>query len=360
MAMKKPFVLALVMVWGGLMGACQPPDVKPVTTATPRTVRVQTVVSRDLPVTVSAIGRLAPDRDVVVSAEVPGILMSYQADVGSRVDAAGTLAILDDADYVLALKEAQANLLAARIRLPVEKNAFTRAQRLLPEKAITPELYDQAEAAYAAAQATVSRLESLEGMAQRRLHKTTITAPFGGHVTQRFIETGQQLAAGSPVMRMADMRSMRVNIHINETDYVHLDPSDPVHITVEAYANAVHTGRVDTIGIQADPRTNTFEVEILVDNPDYRLKAGLTARVDIRTRIIPQAVMIPQHSILFREDRREVFVIDQDDRAVARTVQLGRVDGSEVRITDGLQPGEQLVISGAQYLKPGDRVEVVP
>ncbi len=358
--MKKNVMMVLSVLLGSILCACQPPDEKPAAKAKPRAVRVQTIVSRDLPVTVNAVGRLAPDREVMVSAEVPGIIISYKTDVGSRVATGDTLAALDDADYRLALKEAEANLRTARIRLPVEKNAFARAQRLLPEKAITPELYDKAEAAYAAAEASVARLESLVGMARRRLQKTTITAPFSGHVTQRFVEAGQLIAAGNPVMTIADMRAMRVNIYINEMDYVHLEKSDPVSITVEAYADAIYRGRVDTIGIQADARTNTFEVEILVDNPNNRLKAGLTARVHIRTRTIPNAIMVPQHSILFREDRREVFVIDKDNLAAVRSVKLGRVDGSQVRITEGLEPGETLVISGGQYLKPGDRVEVAP
>jgi len=359
-AMKTLRWMAFIITAAVVLHACTPPEQKPDVETKPRSVRTDTIVSRDLPILVRAVGRLAPDREVVLSAQVSGILASYRADVGTQVRAGATLVTLEDADYVLALKEAEANLLSARIRLPVAKNAFARAQSLLPEKAITPELYDQAEAAYAAAKATVVRLETLVAMAQRRLEKTTIAAPFGGHVTQRFVESGQTIAVGEPLMKIADMRSMRVNIHISELDYVHLDKDDPVSVTVEAYAGATVPGRVDKIGIQADARTNTFSVEILVDNSDFTLKAGLTARVAIQTRVIPSAVMIAQHSVLYREDRQEVFVVDADNRAVARTIQLGRLDGSEVRILAGLQPGDNLVVSGAQYLKPGDRVRVVP
>ncbi|BBO70117.1 hypothetical protein DSCA_40470 [Desulfosarcina alkanivorans] len=126
----------------------------------------------DLSIVVSAVGRLASDREVVLSEQVSGIVERYTVDVGARVAAGATLVQLDDTDYILALREAEANLVTARIRLPVEKNAFLRAQRLLPEKTITPELYDQAEAAYASAQATVTRLETLLAMARRSVEKT--------------------------------------------------------------------------------------------------------------------------------------------------------------------------------------------
>jgi RND family efflux transporter MFP subunit len=139
---------------------------------------------------------------------------------------------------------------------------------------------------------------------------------------------------------------------------VHLDKEDPVTITVEAYSQSPITGRVDKIGIKADARTNTFEIEILVDNPDFRLKAGLTARVAIQTEVIPNAVMIPQNSVIFRERSKEVFVVDENKLAVARNVVLGRVDGSHVRILEGLNPGDKLVVAGGQYLKPGTEVVV--
>jgi RND family efflux transporter MFP subunit len=340
------------------LAACGQSDEKPVAEPQPRAVRIQTISSRDLPIVVNSVGRLNPNREVVISAEVSGILTRYDVDVGSKVDRGEVLATLDDADYTLALKEAEANLQAARVRLPVEKNAFTRAQNLLPDKAITPELYDQAEAGYKAARALVEQLETTVAQARRRLGKTRISAPFSGHVTHRFVELGQHVAVGDPVMQVADMKSMRVKIYINELDYVHVDKEDPVTVMVEAFSQTPVAGRVDKIGIQADARTNTFEIEILVDNPDFALKAGLTARVDIRTDVIPGAVMIPQASVLFRETRKEVFVIDENDSAVVREVKLGRMDGSLVRVLEGVMSGDKLVVAGGQYLKPGDRVKV--
>ena len=179
-------------------------------------------------------------------------------------------------------------------------------------------------------------------------------------VSQKLVELGQNVAVGDPVMSIADMETMRVRIHISENDYVHLDKDDPVTVMVEAFSDVEFTGRVDKIGIKADGRTNTFEVEVLLDNPQFTLKAGLTARVSIQTEVIHDAVMIGQGTVLFREDRKEVFVIEQGNKAVAREVKLGRVEGSTVRILQGLMPGDNLVVSGGQYLKHGDEVVVKP
>lgn len=339
---------------------CGPAEENPVAETKPRAVQVETITSRDLPIMVNSVGRLAPNRSVVVSAQVSGILKQYDADVGSRVDSGSSLAMLDATDYALALREAEANLDAARVRQSAAKNTFQRVGRLLPEKAITPELFDKAEAEYKSAKAQVAQLTSMVALARRRLEKTSVLAPFDGYVTQRFVELGQNVSVGDPIMQVADMATMRVKIYISELDYVHLDKQDPVTITVEAFSQSPIAGHVDKIGIKADARTNTFEVEILVDNPDFRLKAGLTARVAIQTDVIANAVMIPQNSVMFRERSKEVFVVDENDLAVARNVTLGRVDGSEVRILDGVNSGDKLVVAGGQYLKPGDKVVVTP
>jgi RND family efflux transporter MFP subunit len=325
-----------------------------------RTVRTREITVRDLPVVVSAVGRLVPNREVVVSSQVMGILKAFNADVGSRIKAKDILVKLDDVDYTLALNEAHANLAAAQAKLTASENAFERAKKLLPAKAITPELYDRAEAEYRSSQALVSQLKVVVDIARQRLGKTIVKAPFDGFVTKRFVELGQNVTIGDPVMGIADMETMRVRIHINEQDYVHLDKDDPVTVVVEAFSDQPFPGRVDKIGIKADARTNTFEVEVLLDNPRIAIKAGMTARVSIQTEIISATVMIPQNSVLFREDRKEVYVIEDTNKAAAREVKLGRMEGASVQIRQGLVPGDRLVVSGAQFLKSGDEVIIAP
>jgi len=259
----------------------------------------------------------------------------------------------------LGLSEAKANLFSASARYAAAKNSFQRAEQLLPEKVITTEVYDKIEAEYKATQAAVSQAEAAVDINQRRLDKTVIKAPFDGLVTSRLVEVGQNINIGEPVMAIADMQSMRVKIHVNEQDYVYLDKDDAVTVLVEAYPNASFSGLVDRVGVKADPNTNTFEVEILVANPNLVFKAGLTATVNITIDEIEDAIMIPQSCVLFRKNRKEVFVVTDGDKASVREVKLGRADGSSVRIVKGLTPGDKIVTTGSQYLKDGDRVVMI-
>ncbi len=358
--MRKRLIITLIVSGLITLAGCNPPEKTETVQEKHPTVRIKKIVSRDLPILVNAVGRLIPNREVVLSSQVAGIVMAYNADVGSDVLAGDSLVKLDPTDYRLVLDEAKANLQSARAKLAAVTNAFKRARQLLPQNVITPEAFDKSEAEYKASKALAAQLKTAVDMAQRQLDKTVINAPFGGYVTKRFVELGQNIAMGEPVMTVADMKTMRIRIHLNERDYVHLDKDDPVTVKIEVYSETEFPGKVDKIGIKADSRTNTFEVEILVENPGILLKAGLTARVFIRTHIIRDAIMIPQNCVLFREDRKEVFVVGEGDTATIRKVKIGRTKGSAVRVLEGLVHGDTLVITGSQYLKSGDGVTIVP
>jgi RND family efflux transporter MFP subunit len=354
--------LALCLLIGFFLlpaGGCTPPEPEKPPATRVRSVTVTAVERRDLPIVVKAVGRLAPNRAVLVSTQVAGIVEAYYADVGQPVKAGGELVRLEADDYRLALNESRANLAAARAQLEAAQKSYERARQLLPENVITPEFYDRSEAEYKSSVAHVRQLTAMVDIAGRRLSKTRITAPFDAVVSQRMVELGQHLNPGSPLMHLADMHTMRVNIYLNEQDYVHLDASDPVTVMVEAFGEKSFPGKVDRIGVQADERTNTFRVEVLVDNPQDLLKVGLTARVEIVTDSIAGAIMVPQSCVLYRSDRTELFVASADNRADLRVVELGRVEAGRVNIVKGLAPGERLVTTGGQYLRDGDPIRIV-
>jgi len=356
--MKENLIIAGICIGITLFLACNPPGENEIVQDRPVPVVIEKIKARDLPLVVESVGRLEPDREVVLSAEVPGIVNSYTADIGDKVVKDQILVKLNPTDYLLALNEARANLSASMARLDAAEKTFNRFRTLLPGKVITEESFETAEAEYKSAKAAVSQMEAIESIAEHRLSKTGIKSPYKGFITVRMVELGQNMGVGEPAIGIADMKTMRVKIHLSERDYIHLDRGDPVEVKIEAFPESMFSGAVDKVGIKADPGTNTFEVKILVDNPDMILKAGLTARVFITTRVVHNAVMIPQSSVLYREARKEVFVIDDKKQAAPMEVKLGQMEGSSVRVIKGLAPGDKLVVSGGQYLKPGDRVTI--
>jgi len=324
----------------------------------PTPVRVMEIQPIQLPLVAEVVGRLAPNREVTLAAEVGGVVARYNADTGDWVKKGSVLISLDPSDYRLALKEAEANLAVARTRLDLALKAYNRSKSLLPRKVITQDAYDKAEAEYLSAGASLERVTVLVDIAKAQLVKTRIRSPFDGHAAARMIETGQLVGVGQPLMKIVESDPIRVKIWLPEKEYVRLDRTDPVSIVIEAFPETVITGTIDRIDITADERTNTFGVEILVDNSSLVLKAGMTARVHIITATIPDAILIPQSTVLYRSDRNEVFVAGSDNRAILRQVVLGLSSGDKIEITEGLSAGDQLIVTGGQFLKPGDKIMI--
>jgi RND family efflux transporter MFP subunit len=357
--MLKSFPLILFGASLTLLTACSPPEKDAVDeTNKPVPVRITEIASQELPIVVESVGRLAANREVTIATELGGKIVSYHADVGDEVKAGQILARLDPTDYLLALQEAKTSLDMAAARLEAATKSMERVRDLLPQKVIAAEAFDKAEEHYNTCKASVEQSQILINISKERVNKTRHKAPFDGTIAARMIETGQTVAVGSPIFLLVDLNPMRVKVSLSEDDYIRLDKDDPVSVRLEASPEMVFKGRVDRIDIKADERTNTFGVQIIVDNPNLFLKAGMTARVHLTVDVIPDAVMIPQSTVLYREDRQELFVVAHDQTAEVRQVTLGRTERGLVQAVQGLAPGDRLVVTGGQYLKQGDRVRI--
>ncbi|MBW1814846.1 MAG: efflux RND transporter periplasmic adaptor subunit, partial [Deltaproteobacteria bacterium] len=303
-------------------------------------------------------GRLSPNREVMLMAEVSGAVKTYFADMGDSVEKNQALVKINPVDYQLALNEAKANLASAQAQLDLAKKSYERSKILLPRDVISKDTFEKSESQYKAALAGIDRVKAMVDIAQERLKKTIIRAPFPGLVAARMVEVGQTIGAGQPAMNIIDLDPIRIKISLSEKDYIHLDQNDPVSVSIDTFPQNSLNSRIDLIGVKADPRTSTFDVEILVDNPELILKAGLTARVRITSDVIPNTILIPQSTILYRENSEEVFVVDADNKAQRRIVRLGITVGANVQVLSGLTSKDRLVITGGQYLKPGDTVMI--
>lgn len=321
-------------------------------------IEVMALATEDLPVVVQTVGRIKPDREVLVSAEITGRIEGYGADVGDRVREGQLLAQIDPTDFRLVLREAQSNLSAAMVHLSAARKAYERFQTLLPKGVISQDTFDKVEAEFKAAGAQKDQAEAGVEIARERLEKTSIRAPFSGMVAGRLIEKGQWIAAGMPVMNILDLSKVRAKVFLTEKDFVHVDRADPVTVVAEAFPERLLAGFIDRIDIEADPMTNTFGMEILVDNPATILKAGMSARVSVTARVLKDVILIPQNVIIFRDKGTEVFVVGDDGRAEARSVKLGRRSGNLIQVTEGLGAGDRLIVKGQNYVKPGERVTV--
>ena len=210
----------------------------------------------------------------------------------------------------------------------------------------------------AAAEAEVQRLEAKTKRLREDIQKTTIRSPVSGFITQRYTEVGQWLERGGKVVDLVDLRMVLIRVPVHEKDVSRVRVGDEATIGLDALPNRPFTGRVKHILPQADAASRTFPVKIEVANtPDSALKAGMFARVRLRTGTAHPGLFVPKDAVVRQPNGLGVFVV-QDDKAHMVPIKTGRTHDGLIEVLEGgLQPGNTVVVTGNETLR--DQAAVV-
>lgn len=196
-----------------------------------------------------------------------------------------------------------------------------------------------------------------EELARIALGDHQIRAPFSGYVDKIHMEVGSWLDVGESVVDMVDLRSLDVTVLVPE-DRVHRVPVGAearcrfpsVGTTLE------RTGTVVSVGPLADLRGRTVPVLVRVQNPEHRLRAGMSARVEVPLEKPRPRTLVPKDAVLRALGAPPRVVLVVDGKAESRVVELGNAYQEKIEILSGVTPGDQVVVRGNERLQPGQEV----
>jgi RND family efflux transporter MFP subunit len=364
------------------------------------TVAVETVVATPLSTggggaaatTVTANGYVVARIRASVSAKIPGRIASLTVDGGSAVRRGEVIARLENADYAAAAAEARANLASARAELAeavADRDQLAReARRVNQIHSEHPELMsaqdaeaarsraDQAAARAVSAQAKVAAADAALRYAEATLENTYIRAPFSGTVLRKEAEVGEVVAPSvgggltrGAVVTMADLKSLEVEVDVNEAYIARVTSGQPARITLDAYPDTSFRGAVRQVVPTADRQRATVQVKVSILDRDPRILPEMGARVDFLASDSGKAVRpaatapsanrfrLPAAAVHDAGGRTVVWLV-REGRLTAREVQAGPVSGGFREITRGLNGGERVVSGGVESPKEGMRVTV--
>lgn len=332
---------ALAVLSFGCGGSQEAAQEQPVTRITNvRTYTIEPMLFEEyiqLPVTVR------PYREVELGVANGGEVVAIHADKGTQVRE-GTVLIETDKTLAAAqLRTAQANL-------DYQQSEFNRSRRLLDEGSIT-------QAAFDVVQLQVSLARSSVDQAQKQVDNSTLVAPFSGVITDRSAEIGAILSPGYPAFRLIDINRVKVLTGIPEKYISDFKVGSLVNIRFDAYPERLYNGRIDFISPEADPAVRTFRAEIVVNNSDHTLKAGIMGNARILRKTIEDAIVIPLNAVIEGQTGRVVYIL-RDNVAQRVTVELGGSRGEYVHVISGIEPGDRLVVAGQYEVVTGERVNV--
>lgn len=338
------------------LSACKKKDVKaPIEKAI--NVEVQKVGKQSLRPYIETVGTLNPFDEVIVSAEVDGVLKTVKVDEGTQVLKGSVLAMIDDTDYSLEVKRAEAALRQAEATFANTKIEFQRKEALFNEQLVTQQQFDDVSTRLSLAEAEVERNRAALSLAREKLTKTRVISFISGLVKERKVSAGDYVKNGTNLFIIIQNNPIKLNFTVTEKDIGKLKKGQDVILKVDAYPEKEFKGRVSIIYPSLEERTRTLQAEALVPNPRELLKPSLFVHVILYIGEKRDTVVVPITSLLYESEKVKVFVIE-GDRAKEREVKLGNKYGEMVEIIKGLKEGEIIVIAGQQNLYEGAKVNV--
>lgn len=190
------------------------------------------------------------------------------------------------------------------------------------------------------------------------LEKTRILAPFDGRIVDLRLFSGSWINSGDEFLRLIDIGQVTVNARVLESELRHINVGAPAQVIFVAYPNAAYKGTVDLIRSTVDPETGTCDVRILIDNPDFRLKPGMFANAQIAARVYNRRLVVRTDAILNRDERDVVFVVE-NGLAKWRFVASNLKNEVYTEISEGVQEGDSVIVSGHYNLAHDSPVAVV-
>lgn len=323
-------------------------------------------------------GRLQAVERVDVRSRVAGAVQKVHFREGALVSQGDLLVTIDPAPFEAELAHAQSLMAASEARVLLTKSDLERGKQLVDSRVVSIRDLDQRINASKEAEANLRAAQAAVQTAQLNLDYTQVRAPVDGRVGRSEITVGNLVAAGptSPVLTTLvsvdpiyvgfDADEEAVGLALASLDAKTHEPSIidriPVEISTATTGGNPVRGHLQLVDNQVDTSTGTFRLRAVFDNPNGRLIPGQFARVKMGRAKEASALVINERAIGTDQDKKFVFVVDDESKAAYREVKLGaNADGLRV-VASGLKEGERIVVNGLQRVRPGALLapEIVP
>ena len=305
-------------------------------------------------------GTLQAYVDTAIRARTSGYVARWLVDIGDRVTAGQTLAVIDSPEVDQELNQARANLEQARANLDLARVTAVRWKALGEQNAVAQQDVDEKTADFAArqadvdaARANVERLEQLKGF-------ETVSAPFDGVISARKVDIGTLIAAGSgpELFHLCQSSILRVYVDVPQRYTRDIHEGVPVDVEVAEFPQERFPGKVARFAGALDATSRTLQVQVELPNRDGRLFAGMFCEVLLHLSQGNPPIVIPSNDAIIRGDGTLVATVTDNGTIHLQKVKLGRDSGTQIEILDGLAENARIVENPSDALIEGEPVEV--
>ena len=333
-----------------------------------QSVGASTVSLHDVPVIVNALGTVTPLATVTVQTQISGYLTEVAFTEGQVVQKGDFLAQVDPRPYEVLKNQYEGQLAHDQGLLAQAQNNLKRFQTLLKENSIAAQQAEDQAYLVQQYEGTVKQDQGLVAAQALNLTYTHIVSPISGRVGLRLVDPGNYVQPSNTtgIAVVTQLQPITVVFSIPEDDLPDVMPQlnggGTLQVTVFDRSNRkqLAVGKVVAVDNQIDTTTGTVKVRAQFDNADNALFANQFVNVQLLVDTLRDTDIVPSAAIQHGAPGTFVYVVNPDQTAAVKKVQLGPGDGQRVAVLEGLQPGEKVVVDGADRLREGAKVTVAP
>ncbi len=324
-----------------------------------------TVNPKAINLTKNLPGRLVAVRDAVVRARVTGIVEKRLFQEGSYVRAGEPLFQIDDRQFRANLTSAKAQLAQAQASQKLSAGDVKRYRSLLKSKAISRQVYDQAQAQLASANAAIQSAKAAITQARLNIEYAKVAAPIEGYIGQADVTEGALVSAdsGTQMAQIQQIDPLYINIKQPATQIIKIKQmlmksgikikdiekmGIKVNVLLDDGRAYPYQGQLLFANVNVDPMTGEASLRAKLPNPDHLLMPGLYVRVEVPQAKIDNAVLLPQQAVNRGSQGDSVYVLNDDNTYAPRQVTVVQSQNNQWLISEGLKAGERVIVDGMQ------------
>jgi RND family efflux transporter MFP subunit len=297
---------------------------------------------------IKASGQLTTNDETVLGFKAGGVVSRVYLREGDAVRKGQVLATLD-------LTEINAGVAQARMNAEKAERDYKRAANLYADSVVTLEQFQNTETALAVA------TRQLEAAEFNRSY-SEIHAPADGFVLKKFVNAGQVVSTGDPVLLVnaVSKQGWVLKVGVSDRQWSQLQLSNDASIRIDAFPDQVFKGKITRKAETADPASGAFTIELSVDASGKKLATGMFGAAEFTSREAQAGWSVPFEAVLDAHDREGfVFVTNDGQTAHRQPVVIESFDGQHIIVSDGLKTGQQLIVSGSAYLTDSSLIRVI-
>ena len=328
------------------------------------------VEQRDVAVAQQWVGTTTGNVNAQIYPKIQGYLQKQAYPNGAAVKTGDVLFQIDPRQFEAELAKAKSDVARAQaITLKADQDV-RRYTPLAKEGAVSQMELDNAVQARAAGQASVEAAKALLENAKLNLDWTKITSPIDGVAGIANAQVGDLVSPQTLLASVSQVDPIKVSFEVSEIDYLQFvkrreaqaaagqpQTTAPLTLVLADGSTYPEKGTFDAAGLGVTPTTGTIQAQALFPNPGNRLRPGQFAKIVADTTQLKEALVIPQRAVSELQGIKQVAVVGPDDKVAIRKVTLGPTTGPDVVVTEGLQPGERVIVEGMQRVRNGITVK---